>query len=432
MVLLSNRPVILCQYEYDRRVEFVSLPVGIFTVIMSDLKETIKRLSEEFFQEVVEIRRHLHRHPELSGKEYETAAFIRRFLENLGISNYRPMADTGIVGLVEGKNPSVRCIAIRADMDALPIQEENTVEYRSEIEGVMHACGHDVHMAVLLGVIKILHRMKDEFEGTVKFIFQPSEEYYPGGALRMIQEGVLENPRPSHVFGLHVLPELEVGKAGFREGYFMASTDEIHLTIQGRGGHAAMPWNITDTVLIASHIVVALQQIVSRQTPPDKPTVLSFGRFIADGMANIIPDSVVVSGTLRTFDEEWRNTLHERISLMARQVARSMNGDCETKILKGYPALYNDPGITSRARSWAEEFLGAENVVNLRQRMTADDFAYFARQVPSCYLRLGTGNPAGRGQAVLHSPTFDVDEKSLKYGMGLMAWIALRSLVHES
>lgn len=390
--------------------------------------EQIKNLSEKLSQEFIDYRRYFHKHPELSKKEFNTSKKIIEFLEKEKITYTSEIAGTGIVAIVEGKNPLRKCIALRADMDALPILEQNDLEYKSCNVGVMHACGHDVHMACLMGAAKVLNTLKDEFEGTVKFLFQPSEESFPGGAIGMIEQGVLDNPNVSSVFGQHVLPGLEAGKIGLKAGMYMASTDEIYLTVKGKGGHGATPELNIDPVVIASQILIALQQVVSRYATPAIPTTLSFGRFIADGRTNIIPNEVIMEGTLRTFDEEWRLKSHKRITDIAEGIARSMGARCEVRIEKGYPFLVNDDLITSRTKSWAIQYLGKESVVDLDMRMTAEDFAYFSHQRPSCFFRLGVADENGSIVSNLHTPDFNIDEKCIQTGLGLMAWIAINEL----
>ncbi len=390
---------------------------------MPTLKNRIKRLSRGYLKEITLIRRHLHAHPELSGKEESTAEFISKQLSVWGIEHQAGIAGHGIVAIIRGDKPGDKSIALRADMDALPVREANKVPYVSKNPGVMHACGHDVHMAALLGTARIIKSLEAEISGTVKFIFQPSEEKYPGGALPMIQAGVLENPRPGFIIGQHVYPELEAGKIGLKSGRYMASTDEVHLTVKGKGGHAAIPHEVIDPVLITAHIILALQQVVSRNARPTTPSVLSFGRVIADGQANIIPDEVKVSGTMRTFDENWRLEMQKRIRSIATFVAEGMGGQCEVSIHKGYPFVYNDPEITRMVREYAEEYLGRENVVDLDMRMTAEDFSYFAQEIPGCLYRLGVMNQARGIVSNLHASTFDADESSLETGMGLMSWI---------
>ncbi len=398
---------------------------------MNSLKDKIKSLAQQFSAEAIEIRRHLHKYPELSMRETQTSLFLSQKLTEYGIEHQTGIAKTGIVGLIKGQNSEKKIIALRADMDALPIAEQNNNEYYSVNQGIMHACGHDAHMTNLLMAAKILHSLRNEFEGSVKLIFQPSEEQFPGGASMMIAEGVLENPKPQHILGQHVLPTLEAGKIGLKPGQYMASTDEIYLTVKGKGGHAATPELNIDPVVIASHIVVALQQIVSRYGKANIPTVLSFGRMIADGRTNIIPDTVKLDGTLRTFDETWRAEAHKRIESIAKGIAQGMGGDCEVFIDKGYPFLVNDDVLTQRTKEKAIEYLGKENVVDLDLRMTAEDFAYFSQQVPSCFYRLGSMNPETNVVTNLHTSTFDIDETSLTTGMGLMAWLAIEELKYQ-
>jgi len=395
---------------------------------MDNIKQEIQKLASDYREEIKTIRRHLHQIPELSCEEFKTSEFICKKLDEYGINYSKGIAKTGVVGLIEGKNPSEKVIALRADMDALPIFEENRVDYKSVNPGKMHACGHDVHMACLLGAAKILMKVKDQFEGSIKLIFQPSEETYPGGAIEMIREGVLKNPDTSHVIGQHVINTVDSGKIGIKAGPYMASTDEIFLKIKGKGGHAATPEQLIDPILIASHIIVALQQIVSRNANPITPTVISFGRIIGDGHTNIIPNEVTVDGTLRTYDEEWRKTIHEKVAVMASGIAESMGGNCEVRISHGYPFLHNDEKLTQNIRAFSIEYLGERNVVDLEARMTAEDFAYFAREVPSCFYRLGIRNEKKGIISNLHTPTFDVDESCLETGMGLMAWLAVSTL----
>ena len=391
------------------------------------LKDKISRLAQDIHAEVVGNRRHLHAHPELSFQEYETSAFVKSKLDELGIS-YQNMADTGIVALITGSKPSDSVVALRADMDALPILEANDVPYRSTKEGIMHACGHDVHTSSLLGTAKILTKLKDEFAGTVKLIFQPAEERLPGGANLMIKEGVLENPKPQAVLGQHVMPLIESGKVGFRAGKYMASTDEIYVTVHGKGGHGAQPQQNIDPVLITSHIIIALQSIVSRVADPKIPSVLSFGKVTANGATNVIPNEVKLEGTFRTMDEEWRSKAHEKMKKMAEGIAEAMGGRCDFNIMRGYPFLINEEKLTASTRAYAEEYLGKENVLDLDIWMAAEDFAYFSQVADACFYRLGTGNEALGITSSVHTPTFDVDEDSLKLSTGLMTYIALKQM----
>ncbi len=388
----------------------------------------IKNLANKYHNDIVLCRRHLHKHPELSFNEFNTQKFVEAKLKEFGIKNIQRMANTGVVALVEGKNPSKKIIALRGDMDALAIQETNDVEYKSTNEGVMHACGHDVHTSSLLGVARILNELKEEFEGSIKFIFQPGEEKLPGGASLMIKEGVLENPKPSSVIGQHVMPQINAGKVGFRKGLYMASTDEIYVTVKGKGGHGAMPHLVIDPVLITSHMIIALQQIVSRNAKPIIPSVLSFGKVIANGTTNVIPDEVFLEGTFRTLNEEWRNEAHRKMKHLAESLAESMGGKCIFDIRRGYPFLINDDAVTDRARKSAEEFLGKENVEDLEIWMAAEDFSFYSQKAPACFYRLGVRNESRGIISSVHTSTFDIDESALETGMGLMAWMAVKEL----
>ena len=390
--------------------------------------DRVKELAANYSDEVVAIRRHLHQHPELSFVEFETSKYIQSKLDEWGITYEAGMVKTGIVVLVEGNNPSKKVIALRADIDALPIQEENNFPYRSVNDGVMHACGHDLHSSSLLGVVKILNELKSEFEGTVKCFFQPGEERLPGGASLMIKEGILENPKPEIVFGQHVYPDLPCGKVGFRPGIYMASADELYVTVHGKGGHGALPHKNVDPVLITSHIMVALQQVVSRQAKPDVPTVLSFGKVVANGSTNVIPAKVELEGTFRTFNEEWRAEAHEKMVKMAKSIAESMGGSCDFEVRKGYPFLVNDEHVTLRAKKVAQQFLGEENVVDLDLRMTAEDFSYYSQEMPGCFYRLGTARPEEQKVSGLHTSTFNLDENAIELGVGLMAAMAIEEL----
>lgn len=395
-----------------------------------NLIDRIKQLARDHHPEIVQCRRHLHMHPELSFKETETQKFIEKKLLEFGISNFKRMADTGVVAMIEGKNPVKKVVALRADMDALPIQETNKKEYTSRNAGVMHACGHDVHTASLLGVARILHQLRNEFEGSVKFIFQPGEEKLPGGASLMIQEGVLSNPVPQSVIGQHVMPQIKAGKIGFRKGLYMASTDEIYVRVKGKGGHGAMPHLNIDPVMIAAQILVALQQVVSRYAKPSLPTVLSFGKVIANGATNVIPDEVYLEGTFRTLNEEWRNEAHQRMKKMADGIAESMGGSCEFNIIRGYPFLINDEALTERVRTFAAAYVGSENIEDLEIWMAAEDFSFYSQQAPACFYRLGVRNEEKGITAPVHTSTFDIDEQALETGMGLMAWMTVCELEH--
>ena len=393
------------------------------------IKDKVRQLAQEFHNDIVAIRRHLHEHPELSYQEKQTGRFIADQLEAMGISYEHGVADNGVVGLIHGRNGSDKVVALRADIDALPILEANDVPYKSKNEGVMHACGHDVHTSSLLGAARILNSMKADFDGTIKLIFQPAEERLPGGASIMIKEGVLENPKPESIIGQHVHPPLEVGKIGIKAGQYMASADEIYVTVKGKGGHGALPMDCIDPIVITSHIITALQQIVSRNANPSTPTVLTFGHIASTGGAtNVIPNEVKLKGTFRTMNEAWRFDAHKRMKKMAEHIAEGMGGACEFKIVVGYPVLHNHEQLTHKVRARAEAYLGKENVVDLPIRMTAEDFAYYSQEMPACFYRLGTGNPAKGITSPIHTNTFDVDEDCLEFSTGLMAWLALQEL----
>ncbi|MEP4531451.1 MAG: M20 family metallopeptidase [Cyclobacteriaceae bacterium] len=395
---------------------------------MSDIISKIKDLSDKHYGSVLAIRRHLHANPELSFNEFETANFIEAELKKLGIEHFERKAETGITFMLEGGEDNGNVIALRADIDALPIIEANDVPYKSKNEGVMHACGHDVHTSSLLGAIMILNEIKDQFKGKIKIIFQPGEEKLPGGASLLIKEGVLENPKPSRILGQHVMPFIDSGKVGFRKGMYMASADEIYFTVKGKGGHAAMPENIIDPVLITSHIIVALQQIVSRRSSPKIPSVLSFGDVHANGATNVIPDEVKVKGTFRTYDEEWRAEAHKIMTEMAEGIAKSMGAECDFDVQKGYPHLKNHPEYTQFNMDKAKEYLGEENVEEIDLWLAGEDFAFYSHHVDACFYRLGTRNESRGIVSGVHTPTFDIDEDALKVGMGLMSWLAVSEL----
>ncbi|WP_419802506.1 M20 metallopeptidase family protein [Mucilaginibacter sp.] len=391
------------------------------------LKTKIKELAKNIHQEVIASRRHLHQNPELSFEEENTRVYVAGKLDELGIS-YERMAGNGLVALLQGEKPSNQVVALRGDMDALPILETNDVPYKSQNPGVMHACGHDVHTSSLLGTAHILNQLKAKFGGTVKFIFQPAEEKLPGGASLMIAEGVLENPKPQAVIGQHVMPLIDAGKVGFRAGKYMASTDELYVTVKGKGGHGAQPQQNIDPVIITAHILTALQQVVSRFADPKSPSVLSFGKVIANGATNVIPNEVYLEGTFRTMDENWRQEAHVRMKQMAEGMAESMGATCDFEIRKGYPFLINEEKLTANVRAFAEDYLGKENVLDLDLWMAAEDFAYYSQVADACFYRLGTRNEARGIVSSVHTPTFDVDESSLEVSTGLMAYLALKQL----
>ncbi|MBI9060454.1 MAG: amidohydrolase [Marinilabiliaceae bacterium] len=388
-------------------------------------KQRIKNLTQKYLGEIIEIRRHIHQFPEISFDEVNTSKYIQQQLTKIGIPFKAGYVKTGIVGTIKGKNPEKKVIALRADMDALPIQEKSNVPFCSVNDGVMHACGHDAHSAALVGAAKILFELRSEWEGTILLIFQPAEEVFPGGAKLMMEAGIFDKQKPEVILGQHVLPTMKSGHAGFKEGMYMASGDEIYLTIKGKGGHAAMPHLLTDNVLIASQIIVALQQIVSRFVPAQLPTVLSFGKFIANGATNIIPEQVEIAGTLRTMNEKWRAKIKTKIREIATFTAQSMGAECEVDIKDGYPVVHNDEKVTRQAIEFSEEYLGKEQTEAMDTRMTAEDFGYYTQQYPCTFYRFGV-QQANEETGNLHTPQFNLNESSLETATGLMAYLAYR------
>ncbi len=388
-----------------------------------NLAEKIRQQAHILLNDVIAIRRHIHAHPELSFQEKETSAYIQSILRSWDVPFKTGFANHGIVAILDSGKPG-KTIAMRADMDALPIHEKTSHDFRSLNHGVMHACGHDAHTASLLGVIRILQHLRDTWQGKMLFLFQPAEELAPGGAQQMLLDGALDNPAPDYIIGQHVMPGMETGKIGMRPGIYMASSDEIYLRIHGKGGHAAMPHLINDTVAIAAQIIVNLQQIASRFAPAHIPTVLSFGRVIADGANNVIPSEVSIDGTFRTMDESWRMRAKDLIRTIAQSTAESMGASCEVEIRKGYPVLINDEALTAKAQQAAREFLGEEQLEELDIRMTAEDFAYYGQRFPACFYRLGIHNETKGIIHPLHSAAFDLDEDSLLTGMSFMAYLA--------
>ncbi len=397
---------------------------------ISALRKSIEKRAAETHQDIIAVRRHLHQYPELSFEEEKTAAYLSEQLTSIGIEHTRNVGGHGIVALIGRDDESLPVVALRADMDALPITEANDVPYKSQHEGVMHACGHDVHTASLLGAARLLHEISDALPGRVKLLFQPAEERMPGGASLMIKDGALLNPAPASIIGQHVHPPLEAGKIGMRAGLYMASADEIHVTVHGRGGHGALPQDCVDPVVIMSHMITALQQMVSRKCNPTLPSVLTFGYVNAAGSTNVIPNEVKLMGTFRTMDESWRAEAHRQMKKMAEGLCESMGGSCSFNIVKGYPCLVNEPKLTERTFKAAQEYLGSENVVELPIRMTAEDFAYYSQEMAGCFYRLGTGNVAKGITSPVHTNTFDIDESALELSQGLMAWCAISELEH--
>lgn len=386
------------------------------------LQAIIKELAKQNQSTFQAIRHHLHAHPELSYQEFETSKFIQTQLTNLGIS-FQTMATTGVVAIIQGNEPTSRVVALRADIDALAIQEQNDVAYQSINKGIMHACGHDVHTTCLLGAAKILNETKDKWNGTIKLIFQPGEEKNPGGASLMIKDGVLQNPIPQAIIAMHVHPGLDIGKLSFRNGRVMASADEIYITIKGKGGHAAAPHLTADTVLIASQLIVSLQQIISRNNNPTSPSVLSFCAINGGHTTNVIPTEVKLMGTFRAMDETWRYKAHTLIKQQAKAIVEGMGAQLDLHIDIGYPTVDNDPQVTNQSWHLAELFMGKENVVETELRMGAEDFGYYTQQIPGCFFRLGVRNEAKGIINNVHTPKFDIDENAIEIGMGIMAWL---------
>ena len=393
------------------------------------LPETLREQARALHPQVVAWRRHLHRHPELAFEEHETAAFVARQLTDLGIPHRTGVARTGVVGEIVGQKPGPT-LALRADLDALPIHEANAHDYASCHPGRMHACGHDAHTASLLGTAALLVQHRDQLAGTVRLVFQPSEEKLPGGASVMLAEHALDGV--SAIVGQHVMPVLDVGRVGIRSGRYMASADEIYIDIVGRGGHAAQPHTLIDPVGIAAQLIVALQQVVSRRADPRLPSVLSFGRVEALGATNVVPERVHLEGTFRTFDESWRSRAHQAIADIAHGIVEGMGARLELDIRRGYPVLTNDPQLTDRVRAGIEAYAGPENVVDLDLWMASEDFAYYTQALPGCFYRIGTRNEARGIVHGLHTPQFDIDEEALALSTGLMAWLAIDGLACQA
>ncbi len=392
------------------------------------MENSIKQLAREYLEEITAIRRHIHANPELSFEEKETSAYVAKQLRQMGISFRDGIAKHGILAVIKGEKGKGKTIALRADMDALPVTEDNSLPFKSVHQGKMHACGHDIHTACLLGAAKILNKLKSNFTGTVLLVFQPGEERIPGGASLMLADGLFKDYSPDLIIGQHVYPELPAGEVGFRPGQYMASADEIYITLKGKGGHAALPHNTIDTVLMASQTVVSLQQVVSRIIPTQVPAVLSFGNIVCNSVMNVVPETVKLEGTFRIMDETWRYKAHEHIRRITESVAVGMGGSCEVDIQIGFPSVFNDPEVTHKALSAAKSFLGETNVHNLDIRMTAEDFGFYAQKYPACFYRIGVGHTDGTISGGLHSPNFLANEKAIETGMSLMAYLAVDAL----
>ena len=384
----------------------------------------IKSLAKELEADIIDVRRHLHQFPGLSFEEYESAQYIHALLDSWNIE-HEFVTETGVVARIEGRNPGKRTIALRADIDALPIQEKNDCQYKSAVDGVMHACGHDAHAAMLLGAAKILAQLKDEFEGTIKLIFQPGEEKLPGGASVMIEKGVLKDV--DLIIAQHVYPDLPCGEVGFHAGEYMASCDEINITIKGKGGHAAKIKERSNTTVAAAKLLCAISELSSEFNNEERknPIIIAFGSFIADGTYNVIPAEVTLKGTMRTFDETERQNIKDKIKEISAEMAAAFDVEVDVFIESGYPVLINDINLTESLRSAAKDFMGEDNVKDIPQLMTAEDFAWYSHKTKACMYRIGTSNAEKGIVSKQHTPTFDIDEDALEIGMGLMAWLAL-------
>ena len=404
------------------------------------IKNAILQATESTAETVRRHRRHLHRHPEPSFAEIQSGTYVSQALSAMGIEHTTGWCTNhgaaGIVAHIKGKEPGSHCIALRADMDALPIHEVDR-PHASAVPGWMHACGHDAHTACLLGAAKVLQSTREHWQGTVQLVFQPGEEILPGGASLMVAEGALAQDAPisgpaaaiaplvDGIVGQHVYPQLDAGLVGFRSGTYMAAADEVHIRILGRGGHAALPHRTVDPVVASAHIITALQTVVSRNCEPTHPAVLTFGRVSGGHARNIIPDEVILDGTLRTYDEGTASVLRIAIQRVAEATAAAFGAKAEVDVAIGYPPVINHPALTDRCRKRAEELLGSDRVVDLPLRMTGEDFSFYQKKVPGCFYRLGTGGDGPGCRSGLHTAAFDIDEEALKTGTAMMAWLAV-------
>lgn len=384
--------------------------------------EQIDAFVESIFPEVKSHREHLHAHPELSFQEFETMAYVSQALQNLGIPHDVEVGGTGVVGYIESPH-SDQWIGLRADLDALPIQEQNDVAYRSQIDGVMHACGHDVHTSILLGTAAVLMQMREELPVSVKLIFQPGEEVSPGGANYIIDAGVMDNPKLEAMIALHVYPEMEVGNVGIKSGLMMASSDEIRIEIHGKGGHGALPEKCINPIAMAAEIISKTPGLLKEFKPEEVPTVLSYGYVEGLGAVNVIPSTCILKGTFRTMNEEWRKQFFELYEGFLRNIEKEFGGSIQLHRVKGYPFLENDPTLTAMVEKRLKDQLGEERVHAIPIRMTAEDFAFYATHVPICFFRLGVGDPSKSINYSVHHPQFDVHSDALKVGISSMVSI---------
>ena len=391
----------------------------------SKVSAHIKEIASSIFPDIVSVRKWLHMHPELSFKEKETSKYICSILKKNNIYFVNNIGGYGIVATVKGKNPDSKVIAFRADMDALPIEEQNEVDYKSIYKGVMHACGHDVHTSILIGAAIIINKLKEHLEGTIKFIFQPAEEKLPGGASLMIKDGVLNNPKVDKIIALHVFPEMEVGFLGFREGKYMAACDELEVTIKGKGGHAALPEKTINPITVASEMIIKTRESI-KQIGKDNLYVLEYGDFHAYGASNVIPENAFIKGTFRTMNESFRKKACDLLLHQSKEIAIKYGVDCEYKIIKGYPSLFNNPRLTKECRELAIDFIGLEKVSDLPIRMASEDFSFYSQECPACFFRLGVNNKEKGITHLVHTPKFDIDHNAIELGIGLMSYFALK------
>ena len=393
---------------------------------MSLNKEILKK-SEELFPFMQAARRQFHKYPEVGMKEFKTAEYVKEKLDEMGIPYRDKVGGTGVVGLIEGNAPG-KCIALRADMDALTIQEANDVEYASKIDGIMHACGHDAHTAILLGTAKLLNGIKDKFKGSVKLLFQPAEEG-PGGAEPMVKDGALENPPVDAAVALHVSSARETGLMGISEGVNHAAMCELDITVTGVGGHAAYPHRSVDAIVIAARVVCELQTIISRMIDPMEPAVITIGKINGGYRRNIIADKIEMLGTIRYLNEETGDLLKTNIEGITAEVCKSMGGDYKVVFGKSYPPLVNDKELAQKIKGYLGELLGEEKLFPVEKpTMGAEDFAYFAREVPSVFMRLGSGGKNEEYSHPHHHPNFDLDEQALITGCAAFSKISVEFL----
>lgn len=399
---------------------FLHLPNHILNY-MESLLDLIKQHSEKILGETISYWHHLHANPELSFEEKNTSSYIAKILRDNNIDTYESINGKGLIGIVKGAKHG-KTIGTRAELDALPISENTNLDFSSKNQGVMHACGHDIHMASLLGTAIIINRLKEQLNGKILFIFESGEEQIPGGAKQIINSNVFQNNQPDEMLAFHVLPELATGKAGFCEGQYMASGDEIHITVKGKGGHAALPNSTINPILIASKLLLNLKDFIDNESPKQIPSILSFGKVVANGATNVIPNEVHIEGTFRTMEEGWRQKAHLKIEKIAKETCKTLGGDCVIEIRNGYPSIYNNIDVTKKVRSLTETYLGSSNIIDLERRMTTDDFAYFSQVFPSVFFRIGIGFENG-DKYQLHNSSFIANQDVLKYSSGLIAWL---------